>query len=103
MSADARLGSPISVQPIFDGHNDALTRDDHARIADRLPDGHLDLPRMRDGGVRGGIFSVFTSSEDGGHDEQVPRDDGVIEFVYVPVMRTTGSWFTDRPARLGTS
>jgi len=92
VSADARLGSPISVQPIFDGHNDALTRDDHARIADRLPDGHLDLPRMRDGGVRGGIFSVFTSSEDGGHDEQVPRDDGVIEFVYAsPVAHETAA------------
>ena len=33
--------------PVFDGHNDALTRPDHALIAVGRPDGHLDLPRMR--------------------------------------------------------
>lgn len=72
------------MQPIFDGHNDALTREDHALIAEGRPDGHLDLPRMRAGGVRGGIFSVFTPSVDRDYDEQVPRDDGVIEFEYTP-------------------
>lgn len=48
--------------PIFDGHNDVLTREDHDMIVDGRTGGHLDLPRMRAGGVRGGIFSVFTSS-----------------------------------------
>jgi membrane dipeptidase len=48
--------------PVFDGHNDALTRDDHGRLADGREEGHLDLPRMRTGGMRGGIFAVFTSS-----------------------------------------
>ena len=47
---------------VFDGHNDALTREDHARLADGRAGGHLDFPRMRAGGVRGGIFSVFTAS-----------------------------------------
>ena len=68
---------------IFDGHNDALTREDHALIADGRPDGDLDVPRMREGGVRGAIFSVFTDSGDG-HDVEIPRDDGVLEFEYAP-------------------
>lgn len=50
------------MQPVFDGHNDALTCDDHADIARGRAGGHLDLPRMRAGGVRGGIFSIFTPS-----------------------------------------
>ena len=47
---------------VFDGHNDALTREDHARLAAGREGGHLDLPRMREGGMRGGIFAVFTPS-----------------------------------------
>jgi membrane dipeptidase len=50
--------------PIFDGHNDALTRDGAPDLATRLDDGHLDLPRMREVGMRGGIFAVFTPSPD---------------------------------------
>jgi membrane dipeptidase len=48
--------------PVFDGHNDALTREDHADLATGREGGHLDLPRMREGGMRGGIFAVFTPS-----------------------------------------
>ena len=70
--------------PVFDGHNDALTRDDHALIVDGRPDGHLDLPRMRAGGVRGAIFAVF-SVQDESHDHTpMPRDDAAIEFAYAP-------------------
>jgi membrane dipeptidase len=71
------------VQPVFDGHNDALTRDDHSLLADGRPEGDLDIPKMRAGGIRGAIFAVFTSS-DGGHEKQVPRDDGVLEWEYGP-------------------
>lgn len=46
--------------PVFDGHNDALTREDHAHFGSGRSGGHLDLPRMRAGGMRGGIFAVFT-------------------------------------------
>ena len=49
-------------QPVFDGHNDALTRDGTPDLRTRLGDGHLDLPRMHEGGMRGGIFAVFTPS-----------------------------------------
>ena len=71
------------MQPIFDGHNDALTRDDHELIATGRAGGHLDLPRMRRGGVRGGIFSVFTHSR-GERRRPLPRPDGVIEFELAP-------------------
>ena len=50
--------------PVFDGHNDALTRDDYGLLASGRAGGHLDLPRMQAGGLRGGIFSVFTPSEE---------------------------------------
>ena len=69
------------MQPVFDGHNDALTRQDHALIVTGRPAGHLDLPRMRAGGVRGAIFAMFAEGM-GGHERRVPRDDGVIEFEY---------------------
>jgi membrane dipeptidase len=50
------------VIPVFDGHNDALTKTDHALFARGRPRGHLDLPKMRTGGIRGGIFAIFTPS-----------------------------------------
>ncbi len=69
---------------VFDGHNDALTREDHALLASGRDGGHLDLPRMRAGGVRGAIFAVFTRSDGGAREVQVPRGDGVIEFESAP-------------------
>jgi membrane dipeptidase len=50
------------VIPVFDGHNDALTRENRGDLSQRSRAGHLDLPRMRDGGMRGGIFAIFTPS-----------------------------------------
>lgn len=47
---------------VFDGHNDTLTKDDHGAFATGRSGGHLDLPRMRAAGMRGGIFAVFTPS-----------------------------------------
>ena len=46
--------------PVLDGHNDTLTCDGHPPLADRRADGHLDLPRMRDGGLRAAFFAVWT-------------------------------------------
>ncbi|HEX3042221.1 MAG TPA: dipeptidase [Solirubrobacterales bacterium] len=48
--------------PVFDGHNDALTREGRGDLIQRSRQGHLDLPRMREGGMRGGIFAIFTPS-----------------------------------------
>ena len=74
-----------AVLAVFDGHNDALTSDDHALLAEGRPGGHLDLPRMRAGGVRGAIFAVFTESAGRSVEHvRVPRDDGVLEFEPAP-------------------
>ncbi|MGE5617477.1 MAG: dipeptidase [Candidatus Woesearchaeota archaeon] len=69
------------MQPVFDGHNDALTDEDHGQLVAGRPGGHLDLPRMRAGGVRGAIFALFSG---GGRlrERTIPRDDGVLEFEY---------------------
>ena len=46
--------------PVFDGHNDAITREDAADFATGRDGGHLDLPRASAGGLAGGIFALFT-------------------------------------------
>ncbi|MDE3130548.1 MAG: dipeptidase [Acidobacteriota bacterium] len=61
--------------PIFDGHNDALTAPHHDRLADAGGEGHVDVARMRAGGVRGGIFAVFTESREP-HAAPTPQPDG---------------------------
>lgn len=74
------LGASLAVMvAVFDGHNDALTSDDHAGIVSGRPLGHLDLPRMREGGMRGGVFAVFVASA-GSEWELVDRDDDVREY-----------------------
>jgi membrane dipeptidase len=52
----------VTTQPVFDGHNDALSRVDHAAIPSGRAGGHLDLPRMRAGGLRGAIFALHSHS-----------------------------------------
>lgn len=64
--------------PVLDGHNDALTAEDHALLATGRSGGHLDLPRMRAGGVRAAFFAVFTESPAASW-EPVARGDGVAE------------------------
>lgn len=56
--------------PVFDGHNDTLTRIRTSAPAERRSflvrsdRGHLDLPRAREGGLAGGFFAVFTATPD---------------------------------------
>ncbi|HWD64781.1 MAG TPA: dipeptidase [Solirubrobacteraceae bacterium] len=70
--------------PVFDGHNDALTNPDHADLANGRSGGHLDLPRMKAGGMRGGIFAVFASTDEDDDFTPLERDDDVIEMEYSP-------------------
>lgn len=60
------LNPSFPLQPVFDGHNDLLLRlwlseaqDPVAQFLNGMPEGHLDLPRMRVGGFAGGLFAVF--------------------------------------------
>jgi membrane dipeptidase len=63
--------------PIFDGHNDVLLRlwlkKSTRAVADFIDgdgQGHLDLPRMHDGGFAGGMFAIYTPSFDDGIDRE---------------------------------
>lgn len=73
-------GRPI---PVFDGHNDVLTSEDRADFVTGRVNGHLDLAKMRAGGMRGGMFAVYVASPDF-QEALVPREDGVREFVMAP-------------------
>jgi membrane dipeptidase len=58
--------------PIFDGHNDVLLRLWNKNSPRAIRDfvegdgqGHIDLPRMHDGHMVGGLFAIYTPSDDG--------------------------------------
>jgi membrane dipeptidase len=67
---------------IVDGHNDALLRAWRrgGSLRDRSDDGHLDLPRMREGGVAAGFFAIYVPATDeeppDPRDRIVPTDTG---------------------------
>jgi len=54
------------VIPVVDGHNDALLRvwRSGGSLRERSEEGHLDLPRMVEGGVAAGFFAIFVPAED---------------------------------------
>lgn len=66
--------SRSSLMPVFDGHNDVLLRLMRGKIqpeqafleGDNI--GHLDWPRMKEGGFVGGFFAVYVPSESAGVD-----------------------------------
>lgn len=55
--------------PVFDGHNDTLLdvypagREVARSFFERNEQGHIDLPRAREGGLGGGFFAVFVPSD----------------------------------------
>jgi membrane dipeptidase len=51
--------------PVFDGHNDVLLRLEgrNQSFFDRAGEGHIDLPRAREGGLAGGFMAMFVPSE----------------------------------------
>ena len=66
--------------PVFDGHNDVLLRLWMKKEGDPVADfitgdgkGHLDLPRMKTGGMAGGFFAIFVPNPDDTH----PDDDNL--------------------------
>ena len=56
--------------PVFDGHNDALLRlfrrggDAERAFLDGEAAGHIDLAKARRGGLAGGLFAIFSPSDD---------------------------------------
>jgi membrane dipeptidase len=65
------------VIPVIDGHNDALLRvwRNGDSLRERSDDGHLDLVRMREGGIAAGFFAIFVPEDDYATD---PRDSVVV-------------------------
>jgi membrane dipeptidase len=58
--------------PVVDGHNDALLRAWRSgeSLRDRSEDGHLDLVRMREGGIAAGFFAIYVPENDGATDSR---------------------------------
>src|SRR5439155_24475325 len=64
------MGLPLGLllvlqQPlIVDGHIDTAQRmlDMKVDISNRLPDGHIDVPRMREGGLTAAFFSIWVDA-----------------------------------------
>ncbi len=66
---------------IFDGHNDAVQhlaeyRQGGRDFLARSEQGHLDLPRAREGGMIGGLFALFARSERPSQDDFIRTKDG---------------------------
>lgn len=59
------------IYKVFDGHNDVLLslrmpeRGEGRSFFTRSEQGHIDLPRAREGGLRGGFFAIFTPDATG--------------------------------------
>jgi membrane dipeptidase len=88
--------------PIFDGHNDVLLRLWLKKSTKAVSDfidgeatGHLDLPRMHDGGFAGGLFAIYTPSFDDGIDRE-----NLNPAPYAPVPRTIAARITFEMATL---
>jgi membrane dipeptidase len=69
------------VIPVIDGHNDALLRvwRSGESLREHGDDGHLDLPRMREGGIAAAFFAIYVPEDDYSSDPResvVATDDG---------------------------
>jgi membrane dipeptidase len=74
--------SSSSFPVIFDGHNDTILSltgsgfnplPDGRSFFERVDNGHVDLPRAREGGLGGGFFAVFVRPPD--NESQASEDD----------------------------
>jgi membrane dipeptidase len=54
-----------SMQPVFDGHHDALTRPDSGQLVAGREGGHFDLPRAAAGGLVASMWAIFCSGPAG--------------------------------------
>jgi len=65
------------VIPVVDGHNDVLLRlwlsGRPESFFERSDEGHVDLPRAREGGLAAGFFAVFVREEDAEVDVEARR------------------------------
>jgi membrane dipeptidase len=73
------MAQTASASLVFDGHNDTILSlvKTGRSFFDRSAEGHIDLPRAREGGLGGGFFAVYiydpvnvAKSQDGGADPE---------------------------------
>jgi membrane dipeptidase len=73
------MAQTASASLVFDGHNDTILSlaKNGRSFFDRSADGHIDLPRARDGGLGGGFFAIYiydpinvTKAQDGAADPE---------------------------------
>ncbi len=64
------MSDSVAYPRILDGHNDTLLRLHRTRgqagaspFHQRSGEGHIDLPRMQEGGMAGGFFAMYTPNE----------------------------------------
>ena len=85
--------SDTSLPLVFDGHNDMLLRllqhhahDPASVFLDGRPAGHLDLPRMTEGGFGGGMFAIFVPSAGREGPTDIPTEPGAYDEPLPPAM-----------------
>lgn len=73
---------------IADGHNDSVSRivDDGVNLAERLPDGHIDLPRLLEGHLNLPFFAAwvapkYITSGPHGSDQSAERVEAMIDAI----------------------
>ena len=71
---DPRTSQPSPQVPVFDGHNDTILNlmATGRSFFERSHEGHIDLPRAREGGLFGGFFAVFLRDPEVMPTEEVP-------------------------------
>ncbi len=89
--------SSSALMPVFDGHNDVLLRLMRGKIqpekafleGDNI--GHMDWPRMKQGGMFGGFFAVYVPSEDMGTDVDALMSNAQYDVPLPPPLHLNGS------------
>jgi len=85
-------GGVLERSIVLDLHCDTPERivREHLDLSQRDTDGQLDIPRMREGGVTGVFFSIFTSATEGASLEAVKKALTIIDAVVEEVNRHPG-------------
>ena len=79
LPADAARIDPLRRVPVVDLHSDALLW--NRRLLERNARGHVDLPRLREGGVVLQVFSATNSFPAGANYRRTPRSPDLIALV----------------------
>lgn len=76
------IGEFMTAIPVFDGHNDTVLslQETGRSFMERSSEGHVDLPRAKEGGLAGGFFAVWAPSPEEKYVD--PQSDDPYQSVY---------------------